>query len=171
MNEQMTMTLNKQVNESRLQGGKYLTFILEQEHYGLEILAVQEIIGMMAVTRVPRTPDYMRGVINLRGKVIPLIDLRVKFGLSATEDTKKTCIIVLQITRGGQKTTLGIVVDEVSEVVDIPQKNVQPPPEIGVNIDTRVIIGLGKVEQKVILLLDIDRVFTIEEIQNMNQHS
>ena len=153
----------------KVKEGKYLTFILENEYYGIEILTVQEIIGMMQVTRVPRTPEYVRGVINLRGKVIPLIDLRIKFGLQTCEDTKKTCIIVLQITRNGKKTILGIVVDEVSEVSNITGDNIQPPPDVGMSIDTSVIMGLGKIDERVIMLLDVDKIFTMEEIIAIQQ--
>jgi purine-binding chemotaxis protein CheW len=145
--------------------GKYLTFQLAAEEYGLEILKVQEIIGMMSVTRVPRTPDFVRGVINLRGKVIPVIDLRLKFGLEAREDTEKTCIIVVQVTAGGDRVTMGIIVDEVSEVLDIGAEQIEPSPEFGSAVDADFILGMGKVASKVIMLLDADKVLTGTEVR------
>ncbi len=158
---------NEQTTKVRGQtdrAGKYLTFRLAQEEYGLEILKVQEIIGMMKVTRVPKVPDFMRGVINLRGKVIPVVDLRLKFAMEAREDTEKTCIIVVQISGRGQETTLGIIVDEVSEVMDIRRERIEPPPVFGADVDTTFLLGLGKIDEKVILMLDIDRVLSAEEI-------
>ena len=147
-----------------LEGGKFLTFLMANEKYCLEILKVREIIGMMDVTSVPRTPDFVRGVINLRGKVIPVVDLRLKFGMEAKEDTEMTCIIVVQIARDAQEKTMGIIVDEVSDVLNIDQKQIEPPPSFGVSIKTDFILGMGKVEQKVVTMLDIDRVLSKEEI-------
>lgn len=149
--------------------GKYLTFSLGGEVYGLEILKVQEIIGMMSVTRVPRTPEFMRGVINLRGKVIPVIDLRLKFGLDQVEDTERTCIIVVQVSKGDTTVIMGIIVDEVSEVLDIIEKQIEPSPEFGAQIDTNFIMGMGKVDKKVVMLLDVDKVLSGGEIEMMSQ--
>jgi len=146
------------------QAGKYLTFALANEIYGLQILKVQEIIGMMTVTRVPRTPDFIRGVINLRGKVIPVVDLRRKFGLEDHKDTEKTCIIVVQIAQAQRQTTMGILVDEVSEVINITAEQIEPTPEFGAAVDTAFILGMGKVGQKVLTLLDIDRVLSTSEV-------
>ncbi len=143
--------------------GKYLTFRLALEEYGLEILRVQEIIGMMNVTRVPKSPEYMRGVINLRGKVIPVVDLRLKFGMEGREDTEKTCIIVVQLVLGGQETTMGIIVDEVSEVLDIAAEQIEPPPAFGTDVETTFILGMGKVDQQVIMMLDVQRVLTADD--------
>lgn len=151
------------------QAGKYLTFALSGEIYGLEILKVQEIIGMMSVTRVPRTPEFMRGVINLRGKVIPVVDLRLKFGLASTEDTERTCIIVVQVSKGDTTVIMGIIVDEVSEVMDINEKQIEPAPEFGSQVDTNFIMGMGKVEKKVIMLLDVDKVLSGGEIEMMSK--
>ena len=147
-----------------LTGGKFLTFLMANEKYGLEILKVREIIGMMDVTSVPRTPDFVRGVINLRGKVIPVVDLRLKFEMEAKEDTKTTCIIVVQLARAAQEMTMGIIVDEVSEVLDIDQEQIEPPPSFGATIRTDFILGMGKVDQKVVTMLDIDRVLSEDEI-------
>jgi purine-binding chemotaxis protein CheW len=144
--------------------GKYLTFNLAAEEYGLEILKVQEIIGIMSVTRVPRTPEFVRGVINLRGKIIPVVDLRLKFDLEAKEDTEKTCIIVVQVARADQQVTMGIIVDEVSEVLDITAGQIEPPPEFGNAVEADFILGMGKVEQKVVMLLDVDKVLSGEEV-------
>ena len=146
-------------------GGKYLTFFLAAEEYGLEILKVREIIGMMNITLVPRTPEFIRGVINLRGKVIPVVELRLKFAMEAVEQTSETCIIVVQ-ARGME---MGIVVDRVSEVLDITTEAIQDPPSFGANgIDTNYILGIGKSEDRVKLLLDIDKVLSTEEISEIS---
>ncbi|HOX06987.1 MAG TPA: chemotaxis protein CheW [Planctomycetota bacterium] len=146
-------------------GGKYLTFQLSAETYGLEILKVQEIIGLMKVTHVPRTPSFVRGVINLRGKVIPVIDLRQKFGIPSREDTEKTCIIVVQVLRAErQLVIMGIIVDEVSEVLDITCNQIEPAPEFGAAVHTAFIMGMGKVGQKVVIMLDIDKVLSGNEV-------
>jgi len=145
--------------EAVARGGKFLTFYLGDEEYGLEILKVQEIIGLMSITRVPRTPEFVRGVINLRGKVIPIVDLRSKFRMEAVEDTEETCIIVVQ-TQGVQ---FGVVVDRVSEVVDLKDENIEEAPEFGAEIDTDYILGMGKSGTRVRILVDIDRVLSREE--------
>lgn len=149
----------------RAKEGKYLTFSLGGEVYGLEILKVQEIIGIMTVTRVPRTPEFVRGVINLRGKVIPVVDLRLKFGLDKVVDTERTCIIVMQVTKDDTSVTMGVIVDEVSEVLDISGAQIEEAPEFGGQVDTEFIMGMGKIEKKVIMLLDVDRVLTGGEIE------
>ncbi|MFW5784752.1 MAG: chemotaxis protein CheW [Chitinispirillaceae bacterium] len=150
--------------------GKYLTFRLAEEGYGLEILKVQEIIGMMSITRIPRTPDFIRGVINLRGKVIPVIDLRLKFSLEKKEDTEKTCIIVVQVKKNADDTvTMGIIVDEVSEVLDIKAEQIEPPPSFGAAMDTDFILGMGKASQKVVMLLDVDKVLSRSEIEDLSK--
>ncbi len=151
--------------------GKYLTFVLGDETYGLEILKVQEIIGMMNVTHVPRTPAFVRGVINLRGKVIPVIDLRLKFDMEGREDTDRTCIIVVQVVRDGQTVTMGIIVDEVSEVLDIAEGQIEAPPALGTSVETQFILGMGKIGQKVVMLLDIDRVLTLTELSAVLQQA
>lgn len=140
--------------------GKYLTFALAQEEYGLEILKVREIIGYIDVTAVPQTPHYVRGVINLRGQVIPVVDLRAKFGMETAEVTDETCIIVVEITSGGRKSNTGIVVDRVQEVLDIEGGSIEEAPQFGVSVNTDFILGMGKVGDSVKILLDIDRVLT-----------
>lgn len=142
--------------------GKYLTFQLMGEIYGLQILKVQEIISLLNITRVPRTPHYVLGVINLRGKVIPVIDMRLKFGLEKSERTERTCIIVVQITRGQNSITIGIIVDEVSEVMNVKGSQISPTPPMGASVNTDFIMGMGKVEDSVIMLLDIDKAFSDE---------
>jgi len=147
-----------------LEGRKFLTFLMANEKYGLEILKVREIIGMMDVTPVPTTPAFVRGVINLRGKVIPVVDLRLKFGMEAKQDTPRTCIIVVQLARAAQEMIMGIIVDEVSEVLDIDQDQIEPPPSFGADIRTDFILGMGKVNERVVTMLDIDRVLSEREI-------
>jgi purine-binding chemotaxis protein CheW len=144
--------------------GKYLTFKLAAEEYGLEILKVQEIIGTMRITRVPQMPSFIRGVINLRGKVIPVVDLRQKFGLAAQADTERTCIIVVQISQGDRRVTTGILVDDVSEVQNIAAEQIEPPPSLGASVSTDFILGMGKVAQKVVMLLDTEQVLTREHV-------
>lgn len=138
--------------------GKFLTFFLAGEEYGLEILKVHEIIGMLPITRIPRAPDYIRGVINLRGKVIPIMDLRVRFAMPPSP-SGEACIIVTQI-RGVQ---IGIVVDQVSEVVNITAADVEDTPSFGVEVQTQFLLGLAKHGGRVKLLLDIDHVLTVSE--------
>ncbi len=151
--------------------GKHLTFHLGEELYGIEILKVQEIIGMMNVTRVPRTPDFVRGVINLRGKVIPVVDLRLKFGMETVLDTERTCIIVVQVAGAESRVTMGVIVDEVSEVLEIQSGQIEPAPSFGATIDTTFIRAMGKVGQKVVILLDVDRVLSTRELSAIEQAS
>jgi purine-binding chemotaxis protein CheW len=146
-------------------GGKFLTFFLADEEYGLEILKVHEILGVLPITRVPRTPSFIRGVINLRGKVIPIVDLRRKFGMPDEDDTAQTCIIVVQV----QGLQMGVVVDRVSEVLDIAGEQVEPPPAFGCDVDTSYILGIGKGEGRVRILLDIDKALTTAELHSLQQ--
>jgi purine-binding chemotaxis protein CheW len=138
--------------------GKYLTFALGSEEYGLEILKVREIIGYMEITAVPQTPSYVKGVINLRGQVIPVIDLRTKFGMETAKITEETCIIVVEINQGSRKFSTGIVVDHVQEVLDIDGENIEGTPQFGASVNTDFILGMGKVGKSVKILLDIDKV-------------
>ena len=144
--------------------GKYLTFALGPEEYGLEILKVREIIGYMDITAVPQTPSYVKGVINLRGQVIPVVDLRAKFGMETTDVTDQTCIIVVETTQGDRNFSTGIVVDHVQEVLDIEGKNIEEAPQFGSSVNTDFILGMGKVGDNVKILLDIDKVLTGTEI-------
>lgn len=140
--------------------GKYLTFVLCGEEYGIEILKVREIIGIMNITPVPQTPAYMKGVINLRGKVIPVVDLRLKFGFQEVEHTKETCIIVVEV----RNKLTGIIVDTVSEVLDVSGNDLEPAPHLGDGINTEIFLGMAKIKNKVKILLDIDKVLGTEEI-------
>lgn len=151
-------------NATLAKTNKYLTFTLGSEEYGLDILKVQEIIGIMPITRVPRTPEFVRGVINLRGKVIPVVDLRIKFGMASVEDTDRTCIVVVQVTGKNGYTVMGTVVDEVSEVIDIAEDQIEATPEFGADIDTDFVLGIAKVADKVVMVLDIDKVLSAREI-------
>lgn len=151
--------------ERSIQGGKFLTFTLVGESYGVMILKVREIIGISSITPVPQTPEYVKGVINLRGKVIPIIDLRLKFGLEEAEHTEETCIIVVDI----EGLLMGVVVDTVSEVLDIKGGEIEPPPSFGSSVRTDYILGVGKVAGEVKILLDIERVLTSEEISVMER--
>ena len=149
--------------------GKYLTFALGPEEYGLEILKVREIIGYMDITAVPQTPYYVKGVINLRGQVIPVVDLRAKFGMQTTDVTDQTCIIVVETSQEGRAFSTGIVVDRVQEVLDIAGKNIEQAPQFGSEVNTDFILGMGKVGESVKILLDIDRVLDGATLQSCAQ--
>ena len=144
--------------------GEYLTFNLGRQVYGIEILKVQEIIGMMNVTRVPKTPEFVRGVVNLRGKVIPVIDLRLKFDMDRKDDTERTCIIVVQLALNGGSVVMGLIVDEVSEVLNVLAEQIEASPAFGGEADMDFILGMGKVGQKVVMLLDVDKVLAGDEL-------
>ncbi len=158
-----TEQLNKAIMEKE---GKYLTFALGPEEYGLEILKVREIFGYMDITAVPQTPHYVKGVINLRGQVIPVIDLRAKFGMETAEVTEETCIIVVEITQGSRQFQTGIVVDHVSEVLDIAGGDIEESPQFGSSVNTEFILGMGKIGDSVKILLDIDKVLGGEDFDN-----
>ena len=159
----MTDTIASPSTASR-NGGKFLTFFLGGEEYGVQILRVQEIIGLLPITRVPRLPAFIRGVVNLRGKVIPIVDLRAKFGLAEVESAE-TCIIVVAI-RGVH---IGVVVDRVSEVADIAGSEIEDAPDFGANVETEFLLCLGKAHGKVRLLLDIERVLSTEEFAQVRE--
>jgi purine-binding chemotaxis protein CheW len=145
-------------------GGKYLTFALSKEEYGLAILKVREIIGYMEITAVPQTPSYMKGVLNLRGQVIAVIDLRSKFNMEETKRTDETCIIVAETEHGGVKRSTGIIVDRVSEVLSISPEQVEKSPAIAGETDGNFILGIAKVGKTVKILLDIDAILATEEV-------
>jgi purine-binding chemotaxis protein CheW len=144
--------------------GKYLTFTLAEEEYGIGILKIKEIIGMMSITTVPQTPKFVKGVINLRGKVIPVIDLRLRFGMESMDYTERTCIIVVEIDGTASTVQIGIVVDAVSEVLNITGKDIEDTPTFGAKLNTNYILGMAKMEGGVKILLDIDRVLNGNEI-------
>ena len=159
-----TERLNKAMLDKE---GKYLTFALAHEEYGLEILKVREIIGYMDITAVPQTPHHVKGVINLRGQVIPVIDLRAKFGMETTDVTEETCIIVVEISQGGHKFSTGIVVDHVQEVLDIAGEDIEEAPQFGSSFNADFILGMGKIGESVKILLDIDKVLAGEDFTSM----
>ncbi len=162
----------EQVNKALAEKeGKYLTFALGPEEYGLEILKVREIIGYMEITAVPQTPSHVKGVINLRGQVIPVIDLRAKFGMETTDVTEETCIIVVEISQGNRGFSTGIVVDHVQEVLDIPGEDIEEAPQFGSSVDTSFILGMGKIGDSVKILLDIDRVLSGDHLESFADNS
>ncbi|HEV8435721.1 MAG TPA: chemotaxis protein CheW [Thermoanaerobaculia bacterium] len=144
---------------------QYLTFFIRDEEYAVEILRVKEIIEYEHVTRVPATPAHVRGVINLRGAVLPLVDLSAKFGNDETATTRTTCIIVVETKPEGELLTLGIVASAVSEVVDIADSAIEPPPSFGTGVRVDYLVGMGKLDGRLVLILDIDRVLSPVEIQ------
>ena len=144
--------------------GKYLTFSLDREEYGIGILKVKEIIGMMRITPVPQTPEYVKGVINLRGKVIPVIDLRALFGMGRIDYTDRTCIVVVETGQVEGRLQIGIVVDSVSEVTNIKGSDIEDAPAFGTSLDTNYILGMAKAGGSVKILLDIDRVLSTDEL-------
>jgi len=147
--------------------GKYLTFIIGKEEFGVGVLKVREIMGIQDITAVPQTQPYSKGVINLRGKVIPVIDLRLKFGLPGIDYTQRTCIIVVQVKTGSALLLMGIVVDEVSEVITIASGEIEDTPDFGANVATSYILGMAKMKGKVKILLDINEVLTSQEIHGL----
>ncbi len=144
--------------------GKYLTFSLDCEEYGIGILKVKEIIGMIRITPIPQTPGFVKGVVNLRGKVIPVVDLRLRFGMEATDYTERTCIIVVEIDAREGFLQIGIVVDSVTEVLNIRSADIEDTPQFGVSLNTDYILGVAKTGGGVKILLDIDRVLTRDEL-------
>lgn len=145
--------------------GKYLTFALANEEYGIGVMKVKEIIGLMPVTPIPRTPDFVLGVINLRGKVIPVIDLRLRFGMESVESTDRTCVIVVEISGPSGPVMVGIVVDSVSDVLNIKEEDIQAELAFGASLDTEYIFGMAKMENGVKILVDIDKVLNSGELK------
>jgi len=148
--------------------GKYLTFQLAQEEFGIRVLKVREIMGLQEITAVPQTPGHVKGVINLRGKVVPVIDLRLKFGLPAAEYTQRTCIIVTQVQGESSSVMMGIVVDGVSEVLNLTGTEIEDTPDFGDSAGSHYLLGMAKVKGKVKILLDIDRVLSTLELHNLS---
>ncbi len=146
--------------------GKFLTFRLAENEYAIDILAVREIIGVPDITVVPQMPEFVKGVINLRGKVIPVVDLRQRFGLGETQHTEETCIIVIDT---GQDT--GLIVDAVCEVIDIRDEQIDPPPSMGAAVDTSFILGMGKVDDGVKIMLDIEKVVDFQQTRGVSEGS
>jgi purine-binding chemotaxis protein CheW len=162
---ELAETMNQAVKVMADREGKYLTFTLANEDYGIEIAKIKEIIGMMRITQLPQTPDFVKGVINLRGKVIPLIDLRRKFGMQAMEYNDRTCIIVVEMAGHTGTVQIGIVVDSVSEVLNIKGEQIEDTPSFGAKLKTDYILGMAKMEGGVKILLNIDRVLSQDDME------
>jgi len=150
-----------------IDSNQYLTFQLDDEVFGLEIGKVREVLDFSTVTRVPQTPEYMRGVINLRGSVVPVMDLRLKFGMAKTESSVNTCIIITEIEMEAEVTVLGALADSVQEVLDLEPDQIEPAPKMGTKLPTDFIKGMGKRDEQFVILLDIDKVFSAEEISEV----
>jgi purine-binding chemotaxis protein CheW len=166
---ELTETMDQAVKVMADREGKYLTFSMADEEYGIGILKIKEIIGMMPITTVPQTPEFVKGVINLRGKVIPVIDLRLRFGMESIDYTDRTCIIVVEIEVTAGTVQIGIVVDAVSEVLNVNGEDVEETPTFGAKLNTDYILGMAKMEGGVKILLDIDKVLSSEEIATLEK--
>jgi len=167
--EDSAATMDQAIREITIKTGKYLTFTLGNETYGIGILKAKEIIGMMTITSVPRTPGFIKGVINLRGKVIPVMDLRLKFDMGEIPYTDRTCIIVVEMDSDNGTVLIGIVVDAVSEVLNIAKEEIEETPAFGTKLDTGYILGMAKMEGGVKILLNIDKVLSSEEITGIEK--
>ncbi len=143
---------------------QYLTFKLDEEVFALDITKVREVLDFTTVTKVPRTPEFMRGVINLRGSVVPVVDLRLKFGMTKTEKTVNTCVIIVEVTVDNETTVLGALADSVQEVMDLEPDHIEPAPKIGTRLNTEFIKGMGKRDANFIIILDVDKIFSINEL-------
>jgi purine-binding chemotaxis protein CheW len=151
--------------------GQYLTFKLAEELFAMDIAKVREILEFTTVTKLPCMPEYMRGVINLRGNVVPVVDLRLRLGLSATEKSVDTCVVITEVQVDGERTVLGALADSVQEVVELDAAHIAQPPRIGSRIKSDAIAAMGKREDQFVIILDIDRVFSDEEIRALSQHA
>jgi purine-binding chemotaxis protein CheW len=152
-----------------VRSGKYLTFQLGPEEFGIRVVKVREIMGIQEITAVPQTPLHVKGVINLRGKVVPVIDLRVKFGLPSAEYSQRTCIIVTQVAGEAGQILVGVIVDGVSEVLNLGTSDIEDTPDFGEEVATQYLLGMAKVKGKVKILLDIDRVLSTQDLQNLSR--
>jgi purine-binding chemotaxis protein CheW len=148
---------------------QYLTFTLERELFALDIASVREVLELVNITRVPRTPDYIRGVINLRGRAVPVVDLKLKFGMGATQRTVNTCIIIVEVSLDGDATVLGALADSVQEVYEMESSQIEPAPRMGTPIKGDFIRGMGKAGEQFIIILDINKVFTSLELAGLAQ--
>ncbi|MFZ3046435.1 MAG: chemotaxis protein CheW [Desulfatirhabdiaceae bacterium] len=161
--------MDQAINAMTIREGKYLTYTLANEEYGIGILKIKEIIGMLPITSVPQTPLFVKGVINLRGKVIPVVDLRLKFAMPPMDYTERTCIIVVEISATTGAIMIGVVVDSVSEVLNIKEEDVEDTPTFGTRLNTDYILGMAKMSGGVKILLDIDKVLTSQELSSLDQ--
>lgn len=157
--------MNPNITEVR----QYLTFILEDELFAVDVIKVREVLDYTNITKIPRTPDYMRGVINLRGSVVPVLDLRLKFGMSKTENTINTCIIVMEVVTDTETIILGALADSVQEVFELEPDQIEPTPRIGTRFNAEFLKGMGKRDDKFLMILDIDKIFTFEELSEMQE--
>ncbi len=148
--------------------GQYLTFVLSGEEYCIELFKVQQIIQQESITKVPLSPSFILGVINLRGKVVPVVDLRIKFEMNVGERTEKTCMVVLQLSTSGSPFTVAFIIDEVKEVTTIPEDVIEEVPEFGGSLDVTFLMGVAKINNSVRMLLDIDKLFSIEELNRLD---
>jgi purine-binding chemotaxis protein CheW len=146
---------------------QYLTFKLEDEVFATDIAQVREVLEYSLVTKMPRTPDYMRGVINLRGHVVPVLDLKLRFGMAMTEATVNTCVIIVEIHLADELTIIGALADSVQEVIDMDPSSIQPAPKIGTRLKTEFIKGIGKKDEKFVIILDIERIFATDDLTAM----
>ena len=166
---ELNQTIDQAVKAMGDREGKYLTFSLANEEYGIGILKIKEIIGMLPITSVPQTPEFVKGVINLRGKVIPVMDLRLRFGMSPIDYSERTCIIVVEIAGQAGTILIGIVVDAVSEVLNIKKDEIEETPTFGAKLNTGYILGMAKMEGGVKILLDIDQVLSGDELSLLSE--
>jgi len=143
---------------------QYLTFFLDEDLFALDIASVREVLDCTNITRIPKTPEFMRGVINLRGKAVPVVDLRLKFGMGETERTVNTCIIIVEVEIDGEKTIMGALADSVQEVFELDPETIEAPPKLGTKIRSDFIKGMGKYNDKFIIILDVNKVFSVEEL-------
>jgi purine-binding chemotaxis protein CheW len=162
------LTQNEAPAQADARAGKYLTFRLAEEEFGIRVLKVREIMGIQEITAVPQTPAHVKGVINLRGKVVPVIDLRLKFGLPGAEYTQRTCIIVTQVEGESATVLVGIVVDGVSEVLNLAGGEIEDTPDFGDTVSGQYLLGMAKAKSKVKILLDIDRVLSSQDLHNLS---
>lgn len=153
------------MNEDTINAMQYLTFKLEDEVYATNIAQVREVLEFSKVTKVPRTPDYMRGVINLRGRVVPVLDLKLRFGMSRTEKTVSTCVIIVEVQMDGEAMIIGALADSVQEVIEMDASVIEPPPKMGTKLNTDFILGMGKREEEFVIILDINKAFSGENLE------
>jgi len=151
---------NSAITETR----QYLTFKLDKELYAMDVGQVREILEFISLTKIPQTPPFVKGVINLRGKVVPVVDMRLKFGMTQTEKTVNTCIVVVEITFNEELIIIGALVDAVQEVVELEPSQIEPPPKMGSRLKTEFIKGMGNIDDNFIIILDVDKVFSVEEL-------
>lgn len=148
---------------------QYLTFKLGDEVFALDISQVREVLDFTTVTKVPRTPEFMRGVINLRGRVVPIVDMRLKFGMSKTEKTVNTCMIIVEVVLDGERLIVGALADSVQEVIELDPGQIEPAPRIGTKLNTEFIRGMGKRDENFIIILEVDKIFSTDELQIVNE--